>query len=37
MARERNFDVNDAVSLLNKIVETELATVVYNTHYAFMI
>jgi bacterioferritin len=37
MARERTFDVNAAVDMLNKILETELATVVYYTHYAFMI
>jgi len=37
MARERNFDVGAAVKLLNKILEMELATVVYYTHYAFMI
>jgi len=37
MARERNFDVGAAVKTLNKILEMELATVVYYTHYAFMI
>lgn len=37
MARERNFDVKGAVDLLNKILQMELATVVYYTHYAFMI
>lgn len=37
MARERNFDVEGAVALLNKILQMELATVVYYTHYAFMI
>lgn len=37
MAKERNFDVGAAVKLLNKILEMELATVVYYTHYAFMI
>ncbi len=37
MARERNFDVDAAVKQLNKIVEMELATIVYYTHYAFMI
>ena len=37
MARERDFDVEGAVALLNKILQMELATVVYYTHYAFMI
>lgn len=37
MARVRNFDVDAAVALLNKILQMELATVVYYTHYAFMI
>lgn len=37
MARERRFDVEAAVKQLNKILEMELATVVYYTHYAFMI
>ena len=37
MARERNFDVEGAVDLLNKILAMELATVVYYTHYGFMI
>ena len=37
MARERDFDVDAAVKQLNKIVEMELATIVYYTHYAFMI
>lgn len=37
MARERNFDVDAAVKQLNKIVAMELATIVYYTHYAFMI
>jgi len=37
MARERTFDVGAAVKMLNKILEMELATVVYYTHYAFMI
>ena len=37
MTRDRSFDVNAAVNLLNKILETELATIVYYTHYAFMI
>lgn len=37
MTRERDFDVKAAVSLLNKILEMELATVVYYTHYGFMI
>lgn len=37
MARERDFDVQGAVVQLNKILEMELATVVYYTHYAFMI
>ena len=37
MARERNFDVDAAVKQLNRILEMELATIVYYTHYAFMI
>jgi len=37
MARERDFDVEGAVALLNKILQMELATVVYYTHYAFMV
>lgn len=37
MARERDFDVAGAVAQLNRILEMELATVVYYTHYAFMI
>lgn len=37
MTRERDFDVNAVVGLLNKILEMELATVVYYTHYGFMI
>jgi len=37
MARERNFDVERAVAQLNKILQMELATVVFYTHYAFMI
>lgn len=37
MVRERDFDVDGAVSQLNKILAMELATVVYYTHYAFMI
>ena len=37
MARERNFDVDAAVNQLSKILQMELATVVYYTHYAFMI
>ncbi|MDX1484388.1 MAG: ferritin-like domain-containing protein [Alphaproteobacteria bacterium] len=37
MTRERNFDVARAVAQLNKILQMELATVVYYTHYAFMI
>jgi len=37
MARERTFDVEAAVEQLNKIVAMELATIVYYTHYAFMI
>jgi bacterioferritin len=37
MTKERNFDVGTAVKMLNKILEMELATVVYYTHYAFMI
>ena len=37
MTKERNFDVDTAVKMLNKILEMELATVVYYTHYSFMI
>ena len=37
MARERDFEVGAAVKQLNKIVAMELATIVYYTHYAFMI
>ena len=37
MTRDRDFDVGATVKLLNKILEMELATVVYYTHYAFMI
>ena len=37
MARERDFDIDAAVAQLGKILEMELATVVYYTHYAFMI
>lgn len=37
MVRERDFDVEAAAKQLNKILEMELATVVYYTHYAFMI
>lgn len=37
MVRDRDFDVDAAVRQLGKILEMELATVVYYTHYAFMI
>lgn len=37
MTRDRNFDVDAAVNRLDKILEMELATVVYYTHYGFMI
>lgn len=37
MTRDRDFDVEAAVRQLNKILGMELATVVYYTHYAFMI
>jgi bacterioferritin len=37
MTKDRDFDVNAAVNQLNKILEMELATVVYYTHYGFMI
>jgi len=37
MTRERDFDVKTAVNQLNRILEMELATVVYYTHYGFMI
>lgn len=37
MARARDFDVDSAVKLLDEILKMELATVVYYTHYAFMI
>lgn len=37
MTKERDFDVSAAVKILDKILAMELATVVYYTHYAFMI
>ncbi len=37
MARVREFDVPAAVDKLNRILEMELATVVYYTHYSFMV
>jgi bacterioferritin len=37
MTKERDFDVDAAVFQLGKILQMELATVVYYTHYAFMI
>jgi len=37
MTKERDFDVGATVKMLNKILEMELATVVYYTHYSFMI
>ena len=37
MTKERNFDVGATVKMLDKILAMELATVVYYTHYAFMI
>jgi bacterioferritin len=37
MTKERSFDVGATVKMLNKILEMGLATVVYYTHYAFMI
>lgn len=37
MIRERQFDVKAAVVQLNRILAMELATVVYYTHYGFMI
>jgi len=37
MARERPFDVDAAVGQLGEILQMELATIVYYTHYAFMI
>lgn len=37
MARVRDFDIPAAVDKLNRILEMELATVVYYTHYSFMV
>jgi bacterioferritin len=37
MARVREFDIPAAVDKLNRILEMELATVVYYTHYSFMV
>ncbi|HEY4134043.1 MAG TPA: ferritin-like domain-containing protein [Alphaproteobacteria bacterium] len=37
MVRVRNFDIPAAVEKLNRILEMELATVVYYTHYSFMV
>ena len=37
MARQRPFDVGKTVKLLNQTRQMELATVVYNTHYASMV
>lgn len=37
MVRVREFDVPAAVEKLNRILEMELATVVYYTHYSFMV
>ena len=37
MARTFQFDVDIVVEKLNKILQTELAAVIYYTHYSFMI
>jgi bacterioferritin len=37
MVRVRTFDIPAAVEKLNRILEMELATVVYYTHYSFMV
>ena len=37
MARVREFDIPAAVEKLNRILEMELATVVFYTHYSFMV
>ena len=37
MTRERDFDVDAAANQISEILKMELATVVYYTHYAFMI
>ena len=37
MARQGPFDVGKTVKLLNQTRHIELATVVYNTHYASMV
>ena len=37
MARQRTFDVKVVVKQLDRILQMGLATVVYYTHYAFMI
>ena len=37
MARAFQFDVDAVVSLLNRILQMELAAVIYYTHYSFMI
>lgn len=37
MTRDRDFDVDAAANQLDKILGMELATVVYYTHYGFMI
>ena len=37
MARSFQFDVDAVVAQLNRILQTELAAVIYYTHYSFMI
>ena len=37
MARSFQFDVDDVVEKLNRILQMELAAVIYYTHYSFMI
>ena len=37
MARTFQFDVDRVVEKLNQILQTELAAVIYYTHYSFMI
>ena len=37
MARAFQFDVDTVVEKLNRILEMELASVIYYTHYSFMI
>ena len=37
MARAFQFDVDAVVSLLNRVLQMELAAVIYYTHYSFII